>query len=73
MTRCRACRGERLKMFLPLGDHPPANAFVRPDRLDCPEKAFALDTHACLDCGLIQVANVIPADFFRDYLYVPSA
>lgn len=60
-------------MFLPLGDHPPANAFLRRDQLDRPEARFALDTHACLDCGLIQVPNVIPPDFFRLYLYVPSA
>jgi hypothetical protein len=60
-------------MFLPLGDHPPANAFLRREQLDSPEARFALDTHACLDCGLIQVPNVIPADFFRDYVYVPSA
>jgi SAM-dependent methyltransferase len=60
-------------MFLPLGDHPPANAFVRPNQLGQPEPAFALDTHVCLDCGLIQVPNVIPPDFFRNYVYVPSA
>jgi len=60
-------------MFLPLGNHPPANAFVRPEQLCRPEPAFSLDTHVCLDCGLIQVPNVIPADFFRNYVYVPSA
>src|SRR5436190_8336901 len=73
MATCRACTSDRMKMFLPLGDHPPANAFVRPDRVGCPEPAFALDTHVCLSCGLIQVPNVIPPDFFREYLYVPSA
>ena len=73
MTSCRACLSTRMYMFLPLGDHPPANAFLRADQLERPETRFALDTHACLDCGLIQVPNVIPPDFFRDYLYVPSA
>lgn len=73
MTVCRACRGPRMYMFLALGDHPPANAFLRRDQLDRLEARFALDTHACLDCGLIQVPNVIPPDFFRDYVYVPSA
>ena len=60
-------------MFLPLGDHPPANAFLRPEQVDQPEAKFALDTHVCLSCGLIQVPNVIPPDFFRNYVYVPSA
>jgi len=32
MTTCRACRGTRMYMFMPLGDHPPANSFVRPGR-----------------------------------------
>ncbi len=73
MTACRACLGARLYMFLPLGDHPPANAFVRPEHMALPEARFALDTHVCLDCGLIQVPNVIPPDFFREYVYVPSA
>jgi SAM-dependent methyltransferase len=73
MTQCRACKSRRMHMFLPLGDHPPANAFVRAEQLDRAEPKFALDTHACLDCGLIQVPDVIPPDFFRDYVYVPSA
>ena len=45
MTVCRACLGARLYMFLPLGDHPPANAFVRPEHMALPEARFALDTH----------------------------
>ena len=73
MTACRACTSDRMLMFLPLGAHPPANAFVRPDRLSTPEPVFDLDTHVCLSCGLIQVPNVIPPDFFRNYVYVPSA
>src|SRR5579871_4130545 len=71
MTTCRACRGTRMYMFMPLGDHPPANSFVRPGR-EQDEVRFSLDIHACLDCGLIQVPNVIPAGFFREYVYVPS-
>lgn len=73
MTSCRACRSSRLHMFLPLGDHPPANAFVEEKQLATAQRAFALDTHVCLDCALIQVANVIAPDFFRQYVYVPSA
>ena len=62
-----------MHLFLPLGDHPPANAFLTRAQLDQPEARFALDAHACLDCGLIQVPNVVPPGFFREYLYVPSA
>ena len=72
LKSCRACRSERLHLFLPLGDHPPANAFLRESDLDRPETAFPLNAQACLDCGLIQVADQIPAGFFEDYLYIPS-
>ncbi len=71
-TACRACGSSDLFLFLPMGDHPPANMFVKPDHAGGSEVAFHLNAQACLDCGLIQVADQIPPDFFSDYLYVPS-
>lgn len=59
-------------MFLQLGMHPPANQFLTAAELSTPEPSFPLDCYVCLDCGLIQVPNYITADFFREYLYVPS-
>ena len=59
-------------MFLPLGDQPPANAFLRRDQLGLPEWRWPLEAHVCLDCGLIQIPNVLRPDFFRDYVSVPS-
>lgn len=59
-------------MFLPLGDQPPANAFLRRDQLGLPEWRWPLEAHVCLDCGLIQLPNVLRPDFFRDYVSVPS-
>jgi SAM-dependent methyltransferase len=72
MTSCRACKGANLFMSLPLGDHPPANGFLRASQLTQPEARFPLNTHVCLDCGLIQVPDNVPANFFRNYVYVPS-
>ncbi len=69
---CRCCDGENMTMFLALGAQPPANAFLKKEQLD-KEIAFDLNTYACMDCGLIQIPNRIPDDFFRHYLYVPSA
>lgn len=60
-------------LFLPLGMHPPANQFLKPEQLGEPETVFPLDACVCLDCGLIQIPNHIPPDFFRHYVYVPSA
>ncbi|MEO5797932.1 MAG: class I SAM-dependent methyltransferase [Gemmatimonadales bacterium] len=73
MTSCRACTSGNLLMYLPLGHHPAANAFLRPDQLGKPEARWPLDTHVCLDCALIQVPDKLPPDFFVDYLYIPSA
>ncbi len=72
MDECRACGSDRMFLFLPMGDHPPANMFVRPEDADQPQPAFPLNTQACLDCGMIQVADQIPDGFFRHYLYIPS-
>lgn len=73
MTACRGCTSDRLHMFLPLGEHPLANGFLTEQQLGRPEPLFSLDAHACLDCGLIQVADQVPAEFFRHYVYVPSS
>lgn len=63
MDECRACGSDRMFLFLPMGDHPPANMFVRPEDADQPQPAFPLNTQACLDCGMIQVADQIPTGF----------
>lgn len=70
---CRCCESEKMTMFLPLGSQPPANSFLTEAQLSEPEACFELNTCACLDCGLIQIPNRIPDDFFRHYLYIPSA
>ncbi len=72
MLVCRACKSSRLNMFLPLGPHPLANGFLRREQLADVEALFSLDTYVCLDCGLIQVSNNVPPDYFREYVYVPS-
>ncbi len=70
---CRACKHPDVFMYLPLGLHPPANAFLRADQLNQQEPAYELDTHVCLNCGLVQIPDQIPAGFFEHYLYIPSA
>jgi len=74
MSVCRACKSTNTYMFLPLGDHPPANAFLTPAQsAKGPQPRFPLDVTACLDCGVIIVPDMLPPDFFQDYHYVPSA
>jgi len=69
---CRACLAPEPFLFLPLGNHAPGQMLIRPEDIDKPQPAYPLNTQVCLHCGLIQVADQIPADFFRHYLYVPS-
>ena len=73
MKTCRACQSNRLDLFLPLGSHPLANGFLKKEQLMEEEALFPLDTHVCLECGLIQVRDNVPAGYFRNYVYVPSA
>ena len=68
MTNCRACKRTNLFMSLPLGDHPPANGFLRASQLSQPEARFPLNTHVCLDCGLIQV----PEGGFQLAVWLPD-
>ncbi len=70
---CRACKRPEVFLYLPLGSHPPANAFLREDQLSAPEPSFELNTHVCLCCGLVQIPDQIPPGFFEHYLYIPSA
>jgi SAM-dependent methyltransferase len=73
LTRCRACLAADPYLFLPMGDHPPANSFVRPGDVGESQPVYPLDTQVCLQCGLIQVADQVPEGFFEHYLYVPSS
>ena len=72
LTQCRTCGSKNLFLFLPMGAHPPANMFAKTADPEQRQPAFELNTQACLDCGLIQVADQVPDAFFEDYLYVPS-
>ncbi|WP_395327357.1 class I SAM-dependent methyltransferase [Novosphingobium sp. BL-8H] len=69
---CRACLAPDPYLFLPLGDHAPGQMLIAPEDLDKPQPAFPLNTQVCLQCGLIEIADQVPGDFFRHYLYVPS-
>jgi SAM-dependent methyltransferase len=60
-------------MFLALGKHPPANAFLSKKQLKFSEAKFPLRIFVCLDCALIQVKDYIPKNFFVRYFYLPSA
>lgn len=72
LTSCRACLAQDPYQFLALGKHSPAQMLIHPDDLGSEQPSFFLNPQVCLECGLIQIADQIPADFFRHYLYIPS-
>ena len=72
MDTCRACKSDRMYCFLELGSQPPANQFLAREQLSDSEPSFPLNAYVCFDCALIQVADQIPSDFFRHYVYMPS-
>ncbi len=72
MERCRACGADDPYLFLEYGEHSPAQMLIRPEDMDDAQPSFPLNAQACLECGLIAVADQIPEDFFKHYLYIPS-
>ena len=73
LQHCRACLGPQPYLFLPMGEQPPAAMLVRPAELGEVQPSFSLDAHVCLQCGLIEIADQMPRDFFRDHLRMPPA
>lgn len=70
---CRLCRGQQLETVLSLPATPPANAYLRQEKLAEPEPFFPLTVALCRDCGLVQLREVVsPEHLFRQYIYVSS-
>jgi len=68
---CRLCGGTQLRQVLSLAKTPLANAFVPASARDIPQPLFSLDLHLCLDCGHLQLLEIVrPEVLFRDYVYV---
>ncbi len=68
---CRLCGKKHLTMVLQLTPTPPANAFVPKDKLHIKQECFPLDVFQCLDCGHVQLLDVLdPVYLFKDYVYV---
>ncbi len=72
--QCRFCNGTNTKLFLKLGDMPPANSFLTKEKVNViKEPKFPLDVYFCEDCSLVQIGySVPPEELFTDYIYVTS-
>lgn len=71
--KCRICHSNNLYKFLDLSSMPIPNGFLKKEKLKDQESYYDLACQYCIDCGLVQLTNVVnPEIMFRDYLYIPS-
>jgi SAM-dependent methyltransferase len=67
---CRLCDSRRLELVVPLAPTPVAEKYVSKEELDKPTPKYPLDLHLCLDCGHVQMVDVVdPAFLFDSYTY----
>ena len=72
-TACRSCGAADLKLVLPLGRTPLANALLTAEQLSQPEDTYPLDLVFCAACSLVQITETVPPEkMFREYLYFSS-
>lgn len=70
---CRLCGSRRLEPLFSLGATPLANEFMSEAEKNKDQEHFPLDLYLCLDCGHVQLRDVVdPERLFRHYVYVSS-
>ena len=70
---CRFCHQELTRTLVDLGSTPLANSYLREERDMAAEKSYPLHARVCVNCFLVQVEDVVPAeDIFSDYAYFSS-
>ena len=70
---CRFCNGTNFTKILDFGNVPLAGGFLKEEDF-ADEKFYPLDLSFCMDCDLIQVTNVVPANvLFENYFYFSSS
>jgi len=67
---CRGCGSRRLRKVFALRPSPIGDEFILPGEASCPQPCHPIDLHRCLDCGLHQLIDIVPADrLYPDYIY----
>jgi hypothetical protein len=62
LRQCRGCQAEQLAGVLDLGALPPAHRLHAPDEPEQTEITLPLRLALCQQCGLVQLADLMPAD-----------
>jgi SAM-dependent methyltransferase len=72
-TCCRLCESANLELALPLTPTPVADHFIPSEQLSRRQELFPLDLHLCMDCGHMQLLEVVdPRHLFENYIYFTS-
>jgi len=72
-TTCRICGTGLPPPFLDLGSMPLANSFLQSPAEFRDEPSFPLAVAGCVECELVQLNYVVPAEqLYRHYLYVSA-
>jgi SAM-dependent methyltransferase len=72
-VRCRNCGASADTVFCDLGISPPSNAYLTLEELNEPESRYPLRPMICVQCGLVQLPEVIsPGAIFSEYAYFSS-
>ena len=67
---CRLCEGTKLELVVPVTATPVADAFVGKEDLGEVQECYPLDMYQCLDCGHVQLLDVVdPKILFSHYSY----
>ena len=71
---CRHCAAKLSLELIDLGSSPPSNAYLTPQMLLAPEKAYPLRIMVCENCWLVQTLDFAQADelFSSEYAYFSS-
>lgn len=70
---CRLCNSKNLELVLPLKPSALADSYIPAEKLAEKQPLYSLDTWLCLDCGHVQLLEVVdPRIMFSHYLYVTS-
>jgi SAM-dependent methyltransferase len=69
-TTCRLCDSPKLQLVVPLAPTPVAEKYVTREDLDQVQEAYPLDLHLCLECGHVQLLDVVDPEFlYHDFSY----
>lgn len=72
-TTCRLCNSTRVELAVPIKPSPIADAYIPADRLGVAQESYPLDLYLCLDCGHVQLLDVVdPESLFGSYIYTTS-